>query len=164
MKHLASMGWLLALTALSCGARSGMWLDAGADPDANRSVSVALRMSTIWMDCMPGASPSIIGLTGALELRNNGTSPVGPIQLTSAYLLSQTGQNLGSITLKPIAPQVIQPGQSLPVTVEKTDGPLALSIDCQSCGRMVRVELSYAGTGLPPSKVISDPAPVSCAY
>lgn len=193
MKRLAWCGsLLLVILQVSCGGRAASWLDSAVDrgaskidtsirrdggmlvldqrpwPDAavNHSLFIALFVDTIMADCMPMVPPDPVMLTGHVEAMNNGTIPVGPIQLTSGRLVEyKTGIELGTFALKPIDAHVVKPGEGLSAKIEKVAGSLTPNVGCQICGKMTRVEIAYAGAGLPAgAKVLSDPVTVGCAY
>jgi hypothetical protein len=182
MRHLAGAGLVLLLLA-SCGGRPATVLDgAPPRPDTargrdgvvkdrrsseavNGSVFITLIVKDLYADCMPMVPPDPLTLIGHAELLNNGSIAVGPIQFTAGRILRATGEELGAFSVKPIAAYVIKPGEGLSPAIEKVPGSLTPAFDCSSCGKPVRVELAYAGAGLPAgAKIISADVTIGCAY
>jgi len=190
MSRLACCSVVLIMVQASCGERRPPALDSAADGSslprdsgggrdgpaqrdqlsptdskANHALFAALYIKQFYADCMPAVPPDPVQLSGHVELLNNGTTAVGPIQFTGGTITWPTGGVVATFGVKPIAAFVIKPGEGLSPQVEKVPGSLKAASACGLCGKAVRVELAFGGAGLPTgSKVSSSEIALSCAY
>jgi hypothetical protein len=114
---------------------------------------------------MPAVPADPVVLNGHVELLNNGSVAVGPIQFSGGTIASSAGGVVATFDVKPIAAFVIKPGEGLSPQVEKVPGSLKTTSACGLCGKTVRVALALSGAGIPAgSKVTSSEVKLSCAY
>jgi hypothetical protein len=150
----------------TAGAREGGVKDRRMSTEApNTSVFVLWVVEQLGADCMPMVPADPITLTGHAEILNNGSISVGPIQFTAGRILRLTGEELATFSVAPIQDVVIKPGEGMSPKITKVANSLKPAFDCGTCGTSVRVELAYAGAGLPAgAKVVSSDVKISCAY
>lgn len=185
MSKLTCCALALSLTLLACGERQPPFLDGALGGDGaldgsslneassdqtpadatSAGLYIALKIETFFANCMPSVPPDPITLKGHVELLNNGTLNVGPLQLSAGTILSATGAVAGTFNVKSSTSAVVKPGEGLSVPIEKVPGSLQNAAACGMCGKSVRIRLAYAGAGIPTgAKVTSVAVTLSCAY
>ena len=137
-----------------------------APPDAG-AVVASVKITTLFMNCMPVVPKDPISVTGSVEVTNSTPGTIGPVAGSRGEIRSAAGALLTTFDLTTalsIGPLTAGQTASANFTKRPTSAVPAAQCATLTCNSDVTVSVPLTGTGLPPTTARSAPVRVSCAF
>lgn len=137
-----------------------------APPDAG-AVVASVKITNLFMNCMPVVPKDPISVTGSVDVTNSTPGTIGPVAGSRGEIRSAAGALLTTFDLTAalsIGPLTAGQTASANFTKRPTSAVPAAQCATLTCNSDVTVSVPLTGPGLPATTARSGPVRVTCAF